>query len=176
MTTSKSRCNEDQVHVPVSDSCSVTFLKDEKMSDNVTLSQGQKFKKMRSLYTEGGMVVFNSRFKELQNLLQQWRNKEDTPMLSKSYHLGDIDSPADVSKLHFQSNLESIPNHGGETNPPSTNHKTALINDHLNLVQSNPNSNSLNNTQSQIQLEDISYDNAETRKTERSRSNSYWSP
>ena len=43
MTTSKSRCNEDQMHVPVSDSCSVTFPKDEKMSDNVTLSQGQKF-------------------------------------------------------------------------------------------------------------------------------------
>ena len=128
MTTSKSRCNEDQMHVPVSDSCSVTFLKDEKMSDNVTLSQGQKFKKMRSLYTEvislaceGGMVVFNSRFKELQNLLQRWRNKEDIPVLSKSYHLGDIDSSAAVSKLNFQSNLKSIPNHGVETNLPSTN-------------------------------------------------------
>ena len=63
-------------------------------SKEVTLTQGQKMKKMTTLCQdiisigyEGGMKVFKSQYQQLQDLLTQWKNKEDIISLTDDHFL-----------------------------------------------------------------------------------------
>ena len=77
--------NESQGEVEssaVADICTIVDRKDN--VKETVLTQGQKLKKMTSIAQkvisvgcEGGMRVFNARYRQLEDLLTQWRNKDD---------------------------------------------------------------------------------------------------